>query len=268
MGPNGSGKTTLFELITGSNRPTAGRVLVDGQDIHHVRYARARPARDPLPPVLPGARASSAAGPTFMLEQRASDAPLVHLFDEPQFNTQDGYIGFMLDFFRRLRARAGWCSCACIRTSRTTSRSCARAASASSSCKKASCTQAPDFDALVQDERVRSYLAVRWPQEHVSRSRRAAIPRFRARSHVPLQAARVGHRVAVDHLLERLAQQQLLDRQLLLLAGQRARDLGAPGRSRRARSAGLSAVLIAPLILAFIASSSATPGRSTTNSGM
>ncbi|MEM9493924.1 MAG: hypothetical protein AAGC55_32555 [Myxococcota bacterium] len=28
---------------------------------------------------------------------------LLHLFDEPQFNTQDGYIGFMLDFFRRLR---------------------------------------------------------------------------------------------------------------------------------------------------------------------
>ena len=31
------------------------------------------------------------------------DYPMVHLFDEPQFNTQDGYIGFMLDFFRRLR---------------------------------------------------------------------------------------------------------------------------------------------------------------------
>jgi energy-coupling factor transporter ATP-binding protein EcfA2 len=29
---------------------------------------------------------------------------MVHLFDEPQFNTQDGYIGFMLDFFRRLRS--------------------------------------------------------------------------------------------------------------------------------------------------------------------
>src|SRR5690606_35182784 len=27
MGPNGSGKTTLFELITGGNLPTAGRVL-------------------------------------------------------------------------------------------------------------------------------------------------------------------------------------------------------------------------------------------------
>ena len=31
MGPNGSGKTTLFELITGSNLPTAGRVLCMGR---------------------------------------------------------------------------------------------------------------------------------------------------------------------------------------------------------------------------------------------
>ena len=104
MGPNGSGKTTLFELITGSNAPDAGRVLVDGQDIHAVRYGerdrlaihyhqsyqvrRFRRTR-PEAPDGAGARAS---------------APLVHLFDEPQFNTQDGYIGFMLDFFRRLRA--------------------------------------------------------------------------------------------------------------------------------------------------------------------
>jgi ABC-type histidine transport system ATPase subunit len=41
--------------------------------------------------------------PSFMLEPAGSAYPLVHLFDEPQFNTQDGYIGFMLDFFRRLR---------------------------------------------------------------------------------------------------------------------------------------------------------------------
>ena len=40
----------------------------------------------------------------FLLEAPKSDFPMVHLFDEPQFNTQDGYIGFMLDFFRRLRA--------------------------------------------------------------------------------------------------------------------------------------------------------------------
>ena len=42
--------------------------------------------------------------PSFIMERAASEYPLVHLFDEPQFNTQDGYIGFMLDFFRRLRS--------------------------------------------------------------------------------------------------------------------------------------------------------------------
>jgi archaellum biogenesis ATPase FlaH len=40
-----------------------------------------------------------------LLQHAATAAPLVHLFDEPQFNTQDGYIGFMLDFFRRLRSQ-------------------------------------------------------------------------------------------------------------------------------------------------------------------
>src|SRR5688572_9170110 len=38
MGANGAGKTTLFELITGGNQPSAGRVLVNGQDIHRTRY--------------------------------------------------------------------------------------------------------------------------------------------------------------------------------------------------------------------------------------
>ena len=41
--------------------------------------------------------------PNALLQPAGSDYPMVHLFDEPQFNTQDGYIGFMLDFFRRLK---------------------------------------------------------------------------------------------------------------------------------------------------------------------
>ena len=39
VGPNGAGKTTLFEMMTGSNQPTRGRVLVAGTDIHRVKYA-------------------------------------------------------------------------------------------------------------------------------------------------------------------------------------------------------------------------------------
>jgi phospholipid/cholesterol/gamma-HCH transport system ATP-binding protein len=34
MGPSGTGKTTLLKLIGGQLRPNAGRVLVDGRDVH------------------------------------------------------------------------------------------------------------------------------------------------------------------------------------------------------------------------------------------
>jgi ABC-type Na+ transport system ATPase subunit NatA len=102
MGANGAGKTTLFELITGGNLPTAGRVLVAGQDIHQVRYRE----RDRLALHYHQSyqvRSFKRNRPNFMLEHANSERARVHLFDEPQFNTQDGYIGFMLDFFRRLR---------------------------------------------------------------------------------------------------------------------------------------------------------------------
>ena len=102
VGPNGAGKTTLFEMMTGSNQPTSGRVLVADRDIHKVRYRE----RDRLAVHYHQSyqvRRFARRLPSFMLEPAGSDYPLVHLFDEPQFNTQDGYIGFMLGFFRRLR---------------------------------------------------------------------------------------------------------------------------------------------------------------------
>lgn len=102
IGPNGAGKTTLFEMMTGSNLPSAGRVLVAGRDIHGVKYRE----RDRLAVHYHQSyqvRRFARRLPSFMLASAGSDYPLVHLFDEPQFNTQDGYIGFMLDFFRRLR---------------------------------------------------------------------------------------------------------------------------------------------------------------------
>jgi ABC-type branched-subunit amino acid transport system ATPase component len=102
MGPNGSGKTTLFELITGSNAPTRGEVLVAGRDIHKVRTDQ----RDRLAIHYHQSyqvRHFRSFRPNALMQPAGSYYPMLHLFDEPQFNTQDGYIGFMLDFFRRLR---------------------------------------------------------------------------------------------------------------------------------------------------------------------
>jgi ABC-type multidrug transport system ATPase subunit len=103
MGPNGSGKTTLFELVTGSNAPSAGEVRVMGRNIHRIRTDQ----RDRLAIHYHQSyqvRHFRSWIPNALLQPARSDYPMVHLFDEPQFNTQDGYIGFMLDFFRRLRS--------------------------------------------------------------------------------------------------------------------------------------------------------------------
>lgn len=103
MGANGAGKTTLFEMMTGSTPPTHGRVHCLGQDIHNIKYNE----RDRLAIHYHQSyqvRRLKWTKPTFMLQTAVSDYPIVHLFDEPQFNTQDGYIGFMLDFFQKLRS--------------------------------------------------------------------------------------------------------------------------------------------------------------------
>lgn len=157
MGPNGSGKTTLFELITGSNLPSSGRVLCQGRDIHQVRYRE----RDRLAIHYHQSyqvRHFKRTRPSFMLAPAGSDYPMVHLFDEPQFNTQDGYIGFMLDFFRQLK-NEGRLVFLCLHPTERYHLEIMREV-----CEKylfvfnGAVTQAPDLRALYQDERVQAYL--------------------------------------------------------------------------------------------------------------
>lgn len=162
MGPNGSGKTTLFELITGSNLPSAGRVLVNGQDIHQVRTRE----RDRLAIHYHQSyqvRSFQKTKPDFMLAHAQSDSPLVHLFDEPQFNTQDGYIGFMLDFFAKLKAN-GRLVFLCLHPNEPyhvdiLRQCCERFIFV----QKGVVSEAPDFDTLARDEKVRAYLGALAP---------------------------------------------------------------------------------------------------------
>ena len=75
-------------------------MLVAGQDIRRVRHRQ----RDRLAVRYQQSyqvRRFAKHGPA--REAAHSAYPQVRLFDEPQFNTQDGHICFMLDFFQRLK---------------------------------------------------------------------------------------------------------------------------------------------------------------------
>ena len=157
LGPNGSGKTTLFELITGSNLPTAGRVLCMNRDMHRVRADE----RDRIAIHYHQSyqvRRFRRRRPNFLLERAGHEYPMVHLFDEPQFNTQDGYIGFMLAFFRRLREE-GRLVFVCLHPHEPYHLEILRDV-----CERyifvrnGNLTHAPDFETLLSDASVRAYL--------------------------------------------------------------------------------------------------------------
>lgn len=157
LGPNGSGKTTLFELITGSNVPSAGRVTIAGQDIHRVRYRE----RDRLAVHYHQSyqvRKIKRTLPSFLLQAASRATPLVSLFDEPQFSIQDGYIGFMLDFFCRLRD-AGNVVFLCLHpTERYHLDILAEACERFIFIRQGTPVFLPDFPALMLDANVRAYL--------------------------------------------------------------------------------------------------------------
>ena len=153
VGPNGAGKTTLFEMMTGSNAPSAGRVYVAGADIHRVKYRE----RDRLAIHYHQSyqvRRFRKLVPSALLAHSPTTAPMVHLFDEPQFNLQDGYIGFMLDFFRKLRAE-GRLVVLCLHPTATWHLEIlAEIAEQFLLVSNGGVTPYPDFPALVQEPRI------------------------------------------------------------------------------------------------------------------
>ena len=83
---------------------------------------------------------------------------MVHLFDEPQFNLQDGYIGFMLDFFRKLRGE-GRLGVLCLHpTASWHLEILAEISEQLLPVVDRGVTRQPDFAALVNAPRFRSYL--------------------------------------------------------------------------------------------------------------
>lgn len=164
VGPNGAGKTTLFEMMTGSNVPTSGRVLVAGTDIHRVKYAE----RDRLAIHYHQSyqvRRFRKLVPSLFLAPSPVERPLVHLFDEPQFNTQDGYIGFMLDFFRKLRTE-GRLVFVCLHPAATYHLEILREIGERFLfVAGGTVTQVPNFRALISDSRMKSYLGPQMTSE-------------------------------------------------------------------------------------------------------
>ena len=157
VGPNGAGKTTLFEMITGSNIPTAGRVLVAGADVHRVKYRE----RDRLAIHYHQSyqvRSFAKRVPSALLNPSPTTKPVLHLFDEPQFNTQDGYIGFMLDFFRKLRAEGKLVFVCLHPTARYHLEILKEIAESFLLVHGGTATEKRDFTDLVADERMRAYL--------------------------------------------------------------------------------------------------------------
>ena len=157
VGPNGAGKTTLFEMMTGSNVPSSGHVYVAGTDIHQVKYRE----RDRLAIHYHQSyqvRRFRKLVPSAFLMGSPTPAPMVHLFDEPQFNLQDGYIGFMLDFFRKLRAEGRLVVLCLHPTASWHLEILAEIAEQFLLVADGGVTRQPNFKSLVNESRFRNYL--------------------------------------------------------------------------------------------------------------
>jgi ABC-type ATPase involved in cell division len=103
--------------------------------------------------------------PSVFLAASPVKRPLVHLFDEPQFNTQDGYIGFMLDFFRKIRAEGRLVFLCLHPTASYHLEILNEIAERFLFVAGGTVTQVPNFQALISDPRMQTYLGPRMTRQ-------------------------------------------------------------------------------------------------------
>ena len=112
LGSNGAGKTTLFNLISGREAPTTGRVWCGGQDIQRVVYAHRMhlvnhhsQRFENRPFGYPGwSRIAIAVYERLKRRVRLPGVtPSIHLWDEPDLH--DGYFPLQALHLRNLKAR-------------------------------------------------------------------------------------------------------------------------------------------------------------------
>ncbi len=155
MGPNGAGKTTLFELISGRNTPTSGRVFCHGKNIHRVKYDERRLLANHYHPPNQNRRFKKS-WRNLMLEHAGNSRRFIHLFDE--FNTEEGFTGLFLNHYHKLR-EGGHLVFFCMHPSKPSHLEIMRKI-----CERyifvheGALIQIPDFKSLLKDDRVREYL--------------------------------------------------------------------------------------------------------------
>ncbi len=125
IGPNGAGKTTLFNVITGLQRPTRGRVLLGGQNVTGAKpHARARlglgrtfqrlelfgtlSARDNVQMAAEVQRAKLSGGrnPAAEADYQLERIGILHIADEPTDSLPTG-LARLVELARALAASPG-----------------------------------------------------------------------------------------------------------------------------------------------------------------
>ena len=96
MGRTGAGKTSLLEAVCGLRRTTAGRILLDGEDVTHARPGERGVGYVPQDGVL---------FPTMTVEEHLSLGPRLHRWSAPDTKARVAELGALLGIAHLARRR-------------------------------------------------------------------------------------------------------------------------------------------------------------------